>query len=247
MNTARFLVSVAVSATLFSGPAFPHDVNIDQAVIGETEQKTQEISTEEMRRIVSQGGATILDTRPHAEFVNGHIPGANNLGGPASDAVAGVEKLVDGDRSKALVLYCNGPYCQASRRMGAQLHDAGFTNVRRYQLGMPVWRALGGPTEVDLEGVVRIFRNDQTAVFLDARPAEEFSKESLPRAHNLIAANAAKVQGPPMPLDDFNTRIVLFGRDARQARELADALSKRPWHNVSYFAGTFESLKAAVR
>lgn len=50
-----------------------------------------------------------------------------------------------------------------------------------------------------------------------------------------------------MPLDDFNTRIVLFGRDAQQARELAEALSKRPWHNVSYFAGTFESLNAAVK
>lgn len=247
MNNVRFLASVAVAATLLSGPAFARDMTIYQAVIGETDQKTQEISTEDMRRIVSQGGATILDTRPLAEFVNGHIPGANTLKGPASEAVAGVETLVDGDKSKALVLYCNGPHCQASRRMAAQLLDAGFTNVRRYQLGMPVWRALGGPTEIDLEGVLRIFRNDQTAVFLDARSAEDFGKGSLPRAYNLTAETAAKVQGAPMPLDDFNTRIVLFGRDAQQARELAEALSKRPWHNVSYFAGTFESLNAAVK
>ncbi len=112
---------------------------------------------------------------------------------------------------------------------------------------MPIWRALGGPTEIELEGVARIFKNDHTAVFLDARSADEFSKGSLPGAHNLPLEKAAKVQGKPMPLDDFNTRIVLFGRDATQARALADALSKRPWHNVSYFPGSFEALSIALK
>jgi hypothetical protein len=51
----------------------------------------------------------------------------------------------------------------------------------------------------------------------------------------------------PLPRDDFNTRIVLFGRDAAQARALAEALSRSPWHNVMYFAGRFEDLVAAVR
>ncbi|WP_366928864.1 hypothetical protein [Mesorhizobium sp.] len=55
-----------------------------------------------------------------------------------------------------------------------------------------------------------------------------------------------KVKGSPMPLDDFDTRIVLFGRDARQAKALADVLSKRPWHNVAYYPGTFEELLAAL-
>ena len=163
-----------------------------------------------------------------------------------SGTSCGLEQLVGGDKSKALVLYCNTPYCQASRRMSVQLLDAGFTNVRRYQLGMPIWRALGGPTEVELEGVVRIFKYDQTAVFLDARSAAEFAKGSLPGAYNLPLEAAADVKGSPMPLDDFNTRIVLFGRDATQARALADALSKRPWHNVAYFPGSFEKISAAL-
>ena len=30
---------------------------------------------------------------------------------------------------------------------------AGYTNIRRYQLGLPVWRALGGVTEIESEGV----------------------------------------------------------------------------------------------
>jgi len=50
----------------------------------------------------------------------------------------------------------------------------------------------------------------------------------------------------PLPVDDFNARVVLFGRDATQARALADLLAKKPWHNVSYFPGSFEMLTAAL-
>jgi rhodanese-related sulfurtransferase len=239
-------IIIVVAAGLATGDALAQEPTIFQATVGETNQKTQEVSTEEMRQIVSDGSAIILDARPHQEFVNGHIPNAKNPGVPPAKAVAAVEQLVGGDKSKALVLYCNGPFCEASRRMSAQLLDAGFTNVRRYQLGMPIWRALGGPTEVELEGVARVFKHDQTAIFLDARSAEEFAKGSLPGAHDLPPEAAAHVKGSPMPLDDFNTRIVLFGRDATQARALADALSKRPWHNVAYFPGSFEKLSAEL-
>jgi len=38
-----------------------------------------------------------------------------------------------------------------------------------------------------------------------------------------------------------------LGRDAQQARDLAQALSMRPWHNVSYVAATFEDVRAAIK
>jgi hypothetical protein len=50
----------------------------------------------------------------------------------------------------------------------------------------------------------------------------------------------------PLPRNDFNTRIVIFGRDGSQARKLADAIGKTPFQNVSYFPGTFEQLAAAI-
>lgn len=226
-------------------PALSENLTIYQATLGETDQKASEVSTEQFRQILASGEAIVIDSRPHAEFVNGHVPGAVDAAG--KDAVAAIEKLVKGDKAKALVLYCNGPFCQASRRLGAELVKAGFTNVRRYQLGMPVWRALGGPTEIEIEGVERVFKNDQTAVFLDARPAADFARGSLPNASNLTPGDAAEVKGKPMPLDDFDTRIILFGKDGAEARKLADALSERPWHNVSYFAGSYEDLNAALK
>jgi rhodanese-related sulfurtransferase len=244
-------VGLAVSVMLMlSVPALAsaQGGSIYQATLAETDQKTQEVSTEQMRRILTDGSAMILDARPRAEYVAGHIPGARNLDAPPGAAVAAVERLINEDKSKPLVLYCNGPFCLQSRRLGDQLVAAGFSNVRRYQLGIPIWRALGGPTEIELEGIVRIFNVDRTALYFDARSPEEFAKGSLPGAHNVPADPVARdALEKAMPRDDFNRRIVLFGRDAAQARTLADVLSKRPWHNVTYFPGTFESLRAAIK
>jgi hypothetical protein len=47
--------------------------------------------------------------------------------------------------------------------------------VRRYQLGIPVWRALGGLTEIELEGLRYVLEGDRTAVFIDARDPKEFA------------------------------------------------------------------------
>jgi rhodanese-related sulfurtransferase len=240
-------------ALALSDAALAQGSTVFQATLGEPNQKTAEVSTEDLRRILADGSAIVLDSRKHSEYVAGHIAGARNAGlsGEASPAeyVAAVERLLGGDKSKAIVLYCNGQFCQASRRLSEQLVAAGFANVRRYQLGIPIWRALGGPTEMELEGIQRIFGIDRTAVFFDARSAADFAHGSLPGAHNvpIDELGTAVLQKAPLPRDDFNTRVVLFGRDGAQARKLADVIGKTPYQNVSYFPGTFDELAAAVR
>src|SRR5258708_2585779 len=233
--------------------AIAQDNTLFQATLGEPNQKTEEVSTEEVRRILADGSAILLDSRKRAEYVAGHIAGAKNVSPPAeappSAYIAAVEQLVGGDKSKPLVLYCNGPQCQASRQLSAQLVAAGFTNVRRYQLGIPMWRTLSGPVEIELEGILRVYKIDQTAMLFDARSAEDFARDSLAGTHNVPADKLASdgLRKAPMPNNDFNTRIVLFGRDAVQARALADAVGKTPYQNVSYFPGTYDALAAAVR
>ncbi len=225
-----------------------------QATLAEPNQKTIEISTEEMRRTLADGSAIVIDARKHPEFVAGHIAGATSTtqekdNPPADVVVPVVVRLVGDNKSKAIVLYCNGPHCVASKNLGGHLVAAGFTNVRRYQLGMPMWRLASGPVEIELEGILRIYRIDQTAVFLDARSAEDFAKQSLLGTHNVPADKLATegLSKAPLPHNDFNTRMVLFGRDAAQVRALADAVAKTPYQNVSYFPGTFEELAAAAK
>jgi rhodanese-related sulfurtransferase len=246
-------IGLAAASIVFAvaGSAIAQGGTIEQATIGEPNQKTPEVSTDDVRRILADGSAIVLDARKRSEYVAGHIAGAQNVapqdGSPAA-YVAAVEHLVGGDKSKALVLYCNGPHCQASRQLSDQLLAAGFTNVRRYQLGIPMWRALSGPVEIELDGIVRIFGIDRSAVFFDARDAGEFAKGSLPGAHNVPVdkLGAEGLGKAPLPRDDFNTRVVLFGHDAAQARRLADLIGKTPYQNVAYFPGTFEALMAAV-
>jgi rhodanese-related sulfurtransferase len=226
--------------------------SIYRATLSEMNAKTGEVSTAQVYQILADGSAIVLDSRKRAEYVAGHIAGAQNVappeGAPPAAYVEAITKLVNGDKGKALVLYCNGQFCQASRTLSDQLVTAGFTNVRRYQLGIPMWRALNGPIEIELEGIQRVYGVDKSAVFFDARSAEEFAKASLAGTHNVPADKLAAdgLRKAPMPNTDFNTRLVLFGRDKAQARMLADAVGKTPYQNVSYFPGTYDALAAAV-
>jgi hypothetical protein len=66
--------------------------------------------------------------------------------------------------------------------------------------------------------------------------AKAFPVRTASRSTRWRQASSRKT---PLPEDDFNRRIVLFGRDGAQARQLAEVLSKRLWHNVAYFPGSF--------
>ena len=234
---------------------------VRQAVFAKPGSGVPEVSTEELEQILQDRSAVVLDTRPHREWSVSHIPTAINVapkpGMPMAlytSDVAEVGRLVDGDKSQPLVLYCNGPYCGKSKRVAAALLEEGYKNVRRYQLGAPVWRALVGVMVIEPDGVRHIFANDQTAVWIDVRDSSEFREGSVPRARNLSQSGvlagkdvgevfAAKNDGR-LPMEDHNTRIVVFGRNGNQASEVAEALAREAFHNVVYFARTYEALKA---
>ncbi len=227
--------------------------DIRQATFNEQDQKTPEVSTRDVRRILADGSAILLDSRKRAEYAAGHIAGARSAtpppDAPVEEFIAAVERLVGGEKATPLVVYCNGEHCKQGRRLAEQLAEAGFRDVRRYQLGIAVWRALGGPVEIDLDGMLRVYQIDRTAIFFDARSSEDFAKGSIAGAHN-VPADALGDDGlakAPLPRNDFNSRVILFGRDGAQARKLADAIGQTPFQNVSYFSGTFEALAAAIK
>jgi rhodanese-related sulfurtransferase len=239
---ASILTATAISLAALTGPAYAQAADIAHATLGET-SPTVDISTAEMQQALNDGLTIVIDARTVAEFDAGHIPGARLVKRTASSRVDAISKMTNGDKAAKLVLYCNGPHCKASRSLAAELVKGGYTNVTRYQLGLPVWRALGGPVAVEQGGIARIFKADQTAVFIDTRPAADFAKGTLGNARNIRVEELASAR---LPDDDFNRRIILFGSDAREARKAADIMGKRSWHNVSYYPGTFESLRQAL-
>jgi rhodanese-related sulfurtransferase len=233
---------------------------VRQAVFADPGSGVPEISTEELEQILQDQSAVVLDTRPHQEWSVSHIPAAINVapkpGIPMAlytSDVAEVGRLVDGDKSRPLVLYCNGPYCGKSKRVAGALVEEGYTDVRRYQLGAPVWRALVGVMVIEPDGVRYVFHNDQTAVWIDARDSSEFRQGSVLGARSLPHSGvlpgkdvgevfAAKNDGR-LPMEDHNTRIIVFGRDGNQASKVAEALAREAFHNVVYFAGTYDELR----
>jgi hypothetical protein len=46
-----------------------------------------------------------------------------------------------------------------------------YTNVRRYQLDIPLWRTLGGVTEIEPAGLRHVVTNDETVDLIDTREA----------------------------------------------------------------------------
>jgi rhodanese-related sulfurtransferase len=247
---------VTLAAGLARGEA---PATIYQATLQEPNQKTPEVSTEELRQILADQSAIVFDARPSQEYAVSHIPGARNVsakpGMPISEYVSDVAeigRLVGADKSTPIVLYCNGPFCGKSKRLSAELVEVGYTHVRRYQLGIPVWRALGGLTEIEPEGLRYVLAGDRTAVFIDARDPEQFGAQTLPGARNLPRSGlkpgkdvgevkAAKDDGR-LPMEDHNTRIVVFGQDGAQAKAVAEAIAQEAFHNVAYVGGTFETL-----
>ena len=204
---------------------------------------TPEISTAELRTALAQATSVVLDARPVEEYAVSHLPGAQSVAGKPglkpsqyTADVADVARIVP-ERSTPIVVYCNGLYCGRSKRFSADLRAAGYSDVRRYQLGIPAWRALGGVTQVEKEALKALLRLDRTAVLVDARPACPPSSRlhgarSIPLAETLAAKDDGR-----LPMTDHNTRILVVGDDGEQARAVAEAIVKDAFHNVSFFRG----------
>ena len=236
--------------------------SVFDGVVLEAERTTEDLSTTALRTILAERSATLFDARPPREFAISHIPGAVNVaprpGMPAhlyvSD-VAEVGRLLGGERGRPIVLYCNGPTCGKSRRLAAELAAAGYTNVRRYQLGAPGWRLLGGAMQTSPEALPYL-ATDGTAIWIDARDPQAFGSGTVMRARNIPRSGLrpgreqgvmleAKQDGR-LPMEDHNTRIIVFADNAADARAVADAIAGEAFSNVSFVAEPLAEIRGLL-
>lgn len=97
------------------------------------------VSRAELVERTGRGDVVILDVRPHAEFLAGHIPGALSVPlDQLDDALARLPKRAQ------VVAYCRGPYCVLAPQAVERLRAKGF-KARRLADGMPEWRLAGLP------------------------------------------------------------------------------------------------------
>jgi rhodanese-related sulfurtransferase len=217
------------------------------AIIGD-QASCPEVTTAELQAALNNASAVVLDARPFDEYAVSHIPGARTVPGKPGTTpalyVADVTSVLSSipDKNTPLILYCNGLNCGRSKRFGDELVKAGYHNVRRYQLGAPVWRALGGLMQVEKQALLELLAQDATAMLIDARETVGAS----PRLRNakwipLSDASRAKDDGR-LPMTDHNTRIFVVGDNGGQARAVGEAIVHDAFHNVSFFDGSVAEL-----
>lgn len=232
--------------------------DIKKATLAETASDFPQVSTDELKNAMKDG-VLILDNRPYKEWVISHIPNSIVVAPKPgvskalyTSDVEEVKRIVNNDKEKPIILYCDGIHCGKSKRVGKDLLKEGFTNVKRYQLGIPLWRALGNVTECEIDGIKYIYQNDMTASFIDSRKTEEFSKGSLSKAKNIAFDKVedgkdvgeifkAKEDGR-LPVDDRNTRIVVFGDNLQESTRVAEGLAKEAFHNVCFYDGNVKDI-----
>src|SRR4029078_13558593 len=194
-----------------------------------------EISTTEFQAALRDPTVIVFDARQPEEHAASpvpsplNVPGKPNLPPSAYTAdITAVVKLVP-DRKRRLVLYCNGPHCGRSKRFAAELRSNGYTDVRRYQLGIPAWRALGGVTQVEKSALLSLLARDGTAVLIDAR--EGTTRSRLANAKSIALADASKAKDDGrLPMNDHNTRIFVVGETGGHALARARAIVHDAFH-----------------
>lgn len=98
-------------------------------------------SRESLLAKARSGDVVVIDVRPEAEYVAGHLPFARSL------PLAELEKrLADLPAGKEIVAYCRGPFCLMSDEAVTLLRQHGYT-AHKITDGVSEWRAGGLPIE----------------------------------------------------------------------------------------------------
>jgi rhodanese-related sulfurtransferase/DNA-binding transcriptional ArsR family regulator len=100
-----------------------------------------EVTADELAERLDRGRVVVLDVRPEAEYVAGHIEGARSV--PHDRLAQQARKL---PKSREIVAYCRGPYCVYATDAVRFLKARGF-KVRRLRDGYPEWERAGLPVE----------------------------------------------------------------------------------------------------
>ena len=100
------------------------------------------VSREELAARQRAGHTTVLDVRPRAEYLAGHVPGALSIAVEELE-----ERLAELPRDQEIVAYCRGRYCVFAPTAVEILRRHGY-RARRLDEGFPEWRLAGLPVAI---------------------------------------------------------------------------------------------------
>src|SRR5947209_16929535 len=111
-----------------------------------------EIRRKDVKTLVAQGRAQLIEVLPASEYKREHLPQAVNL--PLQTITAANTKFLRKDQ--AVIVYCWDYQCELSARAAWRLETMGFQEVYRYTAGKADLLAAGWETEGTEAKKVRI-------------------------------------------------------------------------------------------
>lgn len=165
------------------------------------------VSTDELKSMMNKKDKFVLiDSRTKPEYAESHIVTAINI--PDKKLQENLA-LLPADKNSLLVIYCNGFKCGKSKRLAQQLEPMGYTNIRVYMEGIPVWEEKNLPLVTGPEYNKKIeatrikpaelqkliSENKQDFVVADVRDASEFKEGHIPGAINIPSETFASGSG----------------------------------------------------
>lgn len=156
--------------------------------------------------------ALVIDSRPSVKYLEGTVPGAVNIPWPEWDKRQG---LLPADKATQLIFFCGGFKCDLSHKSAAKARELGYSDVRVYSEGWPVWAekstrafALVNPKaggaapaaeaapatgEIKPDEFLSLLQQRPAGFLLvDVRPAEEFRKAHIAGAVNILDEKIAE-------------------------------------------------------
>ena len=97
---------------------------------------------------------------------------------------------------------------------------------------------------------------DGTAVWIDSREPQAFAAGTVMNARNIPRSGLGTAretgvmleakQDGRLPMEDHNTRIIVFGANGAEARAVADAIAGEAFQNVSFVGAPFDEVRRAL-
>jgi rhodanese-related sulfurtransferase len=206
------------------------------------------VGPEEVERQMERPDTCVLvDARPTARYLEGHIPKAISI--YAKDLPDKLD-LLPKDKSRQVIFYCGGPTCPYTGESIKLAQGAGYTNLKGFQGGMPAWKKAANPVHATASWVAGNL--DENHVIIDVRPRSESAKSHIRTAVAMPAAEFTAMtetfikqrQKARLPgVSDTRAPIILYANDDLGADVLQAYAELKKWKykNVAIVEGGFDA------
>lgn len=112
------------------------------ATLSKSQHELVYVGFDELKKIVAEKTAWIIDARAAHSFQEGHIPGATNLPAGCSDPELKDFIRAATNAKKPVVLYCSDAACPDSHGMAVRLSRDSDLKIMIYKEGWEEWKIL---------------------------------------------------------------------------------------------------------